>query len=889
MSAVDDISSGRIGARFLRCDLHVHSPGSRDIHASWAEATPTDLVDLALAADLDVIAITDHNSAEWCDSIREAAQDTPLTVLPGTEISTPEGHLLAIFGPDTDVTTIRELLIEVGINEADFGRLDIASEAHIEDVAARVVERGGIAIAAHVDGPMGFSRAVPVGARRQVIEECFQISAYETHNAELAEGLMKGIAPGFNRRVAAVDASDSWDPAAGEAHRLDAIGLRHCHLKVDDISVRALRQALGDPDVRLLRDGREPIFPPMVIEGIVAHDGFVRDQVFRFSPNINCLIGGTGSGKSLTLELIRFALSQQANPSVLPAIRREVDSLLGHALSDSTKVSVLLRKGETRYLVERVWLNAGSSPAAVHVLRDDGDLETLTPTPDLQTFFPIKAFSQSEIIEYSRESLARLALVDDLLDMTGPLAEIAHIKNLLRENADAIIASSQRMASAREQLKLLPGIREEVRSLDRFFLDPAVADRKAWEDERSLFAYGQTLLAGLIEQAERGQPPAFDLEDHYPETEVNADLVQRVRDLAAEIEELERRAHEELVARLKAQMGVLDTIVGEWQPRFDAADRQFREKLIELDRDGQGRSSLADRLAQLRATARDLSLLERQLDEELVPVHNRLEEERNGLLTELQAQRKAITTSRQTKARDLTERLEERVRITVRRDRDGRKFLEALGGVRGGSHVLENQLEAIADSLHPIPLVKSLLSGDWQTPAAESGLDYRVFERFAENIHAKGFVRELYEVQLSDLEDVVEVQFAVEDDRYRDLESLAHGQKCTVVLMIALAEGASPLIVDQPEDALHAPWIEQYIVARLRGDKGIRQSIFATRSANVLVSSDSEQIIAMEADAEHGWIRDSGNIDRYDTRTLVLFHVEGGEEAFERRRKKYLD
>src|SRR5439155_13648265 len=119
------------------------------------------------------------------------------------------------------------------------------------------------------------------------------------------------------------------------------------------------------------------------------------------------------------------------------------------------------------------------------------------------------------------------------------------------------------------------------------------------------------------------------------------------------------------------------------------------------------------------------------------------------------------------------------------------------------------------------------------------------------NIVSKDWVEELYELQIVDLEDVVRVRFAVDEHTYRDLEALAHGQKCTVVLMISLAEGDFPLLVDQPEDALHAPWIESYIVSALRRRRGSRQSIFATRSANVLVSADAEQIIALKADAAH--------------------------------------
>jgi hypothetical protein len=61
-----------------------------------------------------------------------------------------------------------------------------------------------------------------------------------------------------------------------------------------------------------------------------------------------------------------------------------------------------------------------------------------------------------------------------------------------------------------------------------------------------------------------------------------------------------------------------------------------------------------------------------------------------------------------------------------------------------------------------------------------------------------------------------------------------------------------PVIVDQPEDALHAPWIEEYLVDRLRALRGSRQYVFAMRSPGIVVSGDAEQIITLRATAGQG-------------------------------------
>ncbi|QKS14901.1 PHP domain-containing protein [Curtobacterium sp. Csp2] len=83
-------------AQFWAVDLHVHTPGSQDADDAHY-GTPEDVVQAALDQGLAAIAVTDHNTAAWCDRMSDAARDTPLVVLPGVELSTREGHLLGIW------------------------------------------------------------------------------------------------------------------------------------------------------------------------------------------------------------------------------------------------------------------------------------------------------------------------------------------------------------------------------------------------------------------------------------------------------------------------------------------------------------------------------------------------------------------------------------------------------------------------------------------------------------------------------------------------------------------------------------------------------------------------------------------------------------------------
>lgn len=81
----------------LRVDLHIHT------HASDGQLPPAGVVRAALAGRLDVIAITDHDTAAGVAEALEAAAGTPLRVIPGIELSTRHDDLeLHILGYHVD-------------------------------------------------------------------------------------------------------------------------------------------------------------------------------------------------------------------------------------------------------------------------------------------------------------------------------------------------------------------------------------------------------------------------------------------------------------------------------------------------------------------------------------------------------------------------------------------------------------------------------------------------------------------------------------------------------------------------------------------------------------------------------------------------------------------
>ena len=346
MPTPNDILDLPSGAQWLKVDLHVHTPGSSDMDEAWASATPADVVTAALEKGLHVIAVTDHNTAAWCDAVRQAASGTALTVFPGVEISTPQGHILAIFNCDVEASKIEDLLVKVGIPRDQFGSLDAATEDGVVDVSASIAKAGGIAIAAHADGKRGFLKMISVGAERQRAYVTQDLWAIEIQDTTLREEHQSGSH--YQRRMTCIQSSDSWLPGA-DKHRLDGIGSRYSFLKMDERSISGLKLALIDPDIRVQMMGDQVPSPPSSIMGMWVTSGFLNNEKIRFNDNVSCFIGDTGSGKSVAIELLRFGLNQQAS---VAKISKEVESLLQQQLGTLGTVHILLSKGDSA-----IWLS----------------------------------------------------------------------------------------------------------------------------------------------------------------------------------------------------------------------------------------------------------------------------------------------------------------------------------------------------------------------------------------------------------------------------------------------------------------------------------------------------------------------------------------------------
>ncbi len=154
----------------FKADLHIHTCLSP---CAELEMSPLRIVRNASEKGLDIIAVTDHNSAENVIAAKKAAQEKGLTVLAGMEVTSyEEVHITAFFGDTESVLQLQEIVyknLQAGENdERQFGEQIVVNEKDevlsfskrlligATSLTARTIvdsihTLGGLAVASHID------------------------------------------------------------------------------------------------------------------------------------------------------------------------------------------------------------------------------------------------------------------------------------------------------------------------------------------------------------------------------------------------------------------------------------------------------------------------------------------------------------------------------------------------------------------------------------------------------------------------------------------------------------------------------------------------------------------------------------------------------------------
>ncbi len=230
-------------------DLHIHTTVSTcyidTVRPDPARVTrPRDIVDKAIAAGLDAIAITDHNTVKGLPAIIEAARGSKLRIIPGIEISAQGGHVLALWEQDTPLAPLQDMLHGLGFDSEAEGQGYWQTQSGMEAVFQAVHHSGGLPIAAHIDRrPKGFVACddLQLSEKQSIYGSPF-LEALEITIIEDRKRWNEGNGS-FRPGRACIQGSD--------AHAIQEIGRRSTYLEMPDLSLGSLALAFREFTTRV--------------------------------------------------------------------------------------------------------------------------------------------------------------------------------------------------------------------------------------------------------------------------------------------------------------------------------------------------------------------------------------------------------------------------------------------------------------------------------------------------------------------------------------------------------------------------------------------------------------------------------------------------------------
>ena len=189
----------------LKIDLHVHSNYSYD-----SLITPEELVFYAKKRELDGVAITDHDRI---DGALKIAKETNFLIIPGIEISSLNGHIIA-------------LNVQEGIPQ----------KLSVDETVDRIHELGGIAVACHpialFKGSLGKHTNSKFDAVEVINSSAFPFNYSMRRSQQIASPL----------RLPCVAGSDAhYGPEIGHAYTII-----NAELNVEEI-IKAIKKGLCQP------------------------------------------------------------------------------------------------------------------------------------------------------------------------------------------------------------------------------------------------------------------------------------------------------------------------------------------------------------------------------------------------------------------------------------------------------------------------------------------------------------------------------------------------------------------------------------------------------------------------------------------------------------------
>ena len=695
---------------------------------------------------------------------------------------------------------------------------------------------------------------------------------------------------------------------------------RTTYVKMTRLGLAGLKSAFEFPDTRIRFPGNLPALPSPTLLGIQivgAEESFFKDVTVALTENLNCLIGARGSGKSTVVEALRYLFGYNRTLGELEKLQTTIRDMQRANLTECL-IRVVYRTGAGEERVIEATFDEKSDYGA-KVYTKDGEFINVADVEACGDY-PLRLFGWSEVETLGRSPARQRDLLDRLVAELGSrLRERAEIRKKLKANRADVRKAMQEVRSAFErsdsEIRRFKEYKADFEKLNTPEVKGLFAALDLAQGKRRLLAHIAANAAKQIE--ELSTPDKTNLRAGLETLLSRADQILRDWWLTDEIQRLGVAAVEQdvqgLVNQTVERLRTFSELVAQHIAGFDVEIEDIQRKLREEIAADASKQKIADlrtnaekrlrhatglRDDYLKAwTAFKAALTEReQIADQLVEIQNQIA----GIRA------KHNRAVEETLNRFFTGTM--KVSIDFRAGGDVEEFAKVtVPLLAGAKRYKARRLDAVVTNHHtPISFAKLLLqnrltdltgksatigdataafseedvAGVWERTNPYIHDDHAEVDTLAEDGRRSDAILDLQETEWDDYETILLDG--------RPVNERSPGQRSSAMLpLIALAE-TTPLVIDQPEDNLDKRLIGNVMVKVLAELKEKRQIVVCTHDPNILVGGDAEQVIVLEAESDRrGKVALHGSIDNEDIVNTVVDLLEGGDEAFEARRKRY--
>ena len=870
------------GSEWKKCDLHMHST------ASDGRATPCQLVDAAVSEGISVIALTDHHTVDALDKAKKYGKEKGITVISGIEFRTEYGrksvHMIGLFPDNFEGLELNQ----AALNDLILAPLNLSKtritmkgrEEHPEYSEEQAYKAGQLRVqvdfksTANLIHKYGGIVTVHAGGKANSFDEEMQHEGTGIKNVDLADslGTVKeellreyiDVCEVRNRREVEFYLN-TWNKpciAASDAHCIGEFARNFCWVKGEP-TFEGIKQIIYEPKSRVRIQDNEPEEKPdyLVIDRIeIEHKDFGK-QVILFNQGLNTIIGGRSSGKSILLGCVAKLCGTK---QVIKINKKEYDKYIAE-ISHSSKL---------------YWRDGGT------------DVER-----------KIDYFPQGYIIGMASKSKEIKKLVEEILcddvktneDLTLVRGQIATEKVLIHQHFSEYWKQQHDLESLKDKLNGLgsrDGITQEIKKIEKKIkeikktIKNGLSSKETEECEtmkkslKKLNGENQRIESSLYQVTRISKIKLFnsvgnsfdEISDENIKNRIQAEYAQLEKEVQIKWNQLAEKVCSDYNRIKNQNEQAIHTI--EESELYKKAVRIYteNEKLFDenkkLEKEKEKLSNIDDLQEKISKLRNEIeNTLKKVLDEHLnfYKIQHEFCGRNNEKIGDVEIAPKVVFQS---------EEFIQQVSSCF----DGRSTKN--GEVLNYQYKQESYADFIKNVLDKMLTGKYVLKG---------------------NVNEQNVIEEILSSNPFD----IEYDISYQGD---ELRQMSEGKTAFVILKMLLdfSKNEYPILIDQPEDDLDNRAIFGDLVKYLRDKKLSRQIILVTHNPNIVVGADAEEIIIANQEGignsnpgnikfayKCGALENSYKSDipeilpRQGIREHVCEVLEGGNEAFQLREKKY--